>query len=98
MLTIVYLVTITTTTQVPSFCKVYSSLGSDIHNALTQFRTEVLESQFPSPQYSPYKMSTEEDLKFQELMKIDKEKREKAALQMDKKLREQDEYEIIKLY
>ena len=42
---------------VPSFCKQYSLLGSDIHHALHQYRQEVLSGEFPTLDYSPYKMS-----------------------------------------
>jgi hypothetical protein len=86
------------TFQVPSFCKVYSSLGSDIHTALSTFRQEVLEGIFPSPQYSPYKMAEEEKIKFEEMMKKEKSKREANLKDMERKLLEQDEYEIVKLY
>lgn len=84
--------------HVPSFCKRYAKLGEQIHDALVQYRTEVLDGSFPSEQYSPYKMSQNELEKFEKLMAIDAAAREKTAIDIDKKLREADEYEITKLY
>jgi 3-methyl-2-oxobutanoate hydroxymethyltransferase len=85
--------------HVPSFCKQYLQLGKDIHQALLQYKTEVHESEFPSEEsYSPYKMSAEETAKFQELLSTDAINREQSLKQISKKLREQDEYEVVKLY
>jgi hypothetical protein len=74
-------------------------LGKEINSALLEYKNEVQEGIFPDEvKYSPYKMSDEEMKKFQELMEIDARKREAKAKEIDKKLREMDEYEIIKLY
>jgi 3-methyl-2-oxobutanoate hydroxymethyltransferase len=84
--------------HVPSFCKRYLTMGGEIHRALKQYRDDVHSGAFPTAEYSPYKMSEEETLRFEKLMEHDKVKRAKEAEEMAKKLREQDEYETIKLY
>jgi 3-methyl-2-oxobutanoate hydroxymethyltransferase len=84
--------------HVPSFCKRYAKLGEQIHHALVQYRSEVLDGTFPDVEYSPYKMSHEELAKFEKLMAQDAAKREKEAADIAQKLREADEYEITKLY
>jgi Ketopantoate hydroxymethyltransferase len=84
--------------HVPSFCKRYAKLGSEIHKALVEYRTEVADSSFPTEDYSPYKMSEEETNKFLELMRIDETSRLKSSETVAKKLREADEYEVTKLY
>lgn len=84
--------------HVPAFCKRYARLGEQIHESLTQYRTEVLEGTFPSEEYCPYKMSQEEQQKFKKLLSEDEDTREKDAVDIAKKLREADEYEITKLY
>ena len=43
-------------------------------------------------------MSDDEKLKFDEILKRDKAKKETEAKLIEKKLLEQDEYEIVKLY
>jgi hypothetical protein len=53
---------------------------------------------FPTTQYSPYKLSDEEIRKFDQLLEKDAEDREQASKVIDKKKREEDEYEIVKLY
>ena len=40
----------------PSFCKRYSQLGGQINDALLAYRDEVISGEFPSEQYSPYKV------------------------------------------
>lgn len=84
--------------HVPSFCKRYAKLGGEIHAALVQYNTEVKESLFPTEDFSPYKMSDEETEKFNNLMKIDEEIRFKLQANVEKKLRDADEYEVTKLY
>ena len=85
--------------HVPSFCKQYMQLGKGIHEALLQYKNEVHEGVFPDEvRYSPYKMSEEETAKFQELMRVDQGKRDNESKQIDKKLRDMDEYEAVKLY
>jgi len=84
--------------HVPSFCKRYAKLGGEIHNALMQFKQEVHDEQFPSAEYSPYKMSAEEHNKFVELMSLDEKDRVEEGQKIAKKLKEADEYEVVKLY
>jgi 3-methyl-2-oxobutanoate hydroxymethyltransferase len=84
--------------HVPSFCKQYANLGASIHDALIQYKEEVHNGSFPTTQYSPYKMSDEEIRKFDQLLEKDAEDREQASKVIDKKKREEDEYEIVKLY
>lgn len=84
--------------HVPSFCKRYAKLGGEIHTALVQYNTEVKDTSFPADHYSPYKMSDEETNKFNNLMKIDEAVRLTLQENMEKKLREADEYEVTKLY
>lgn len=84
--------------HVPSFCKRYARLGETIHGALMDFKTEVRSAQFPTEDYSPYKMSPEEQAKFDNLMKKDETERTSTADVIDTKLRNADEYEIAKLY
>lgn len=84
--------------HVPSFCKRYAKLGGDIHTAMVQYRTEVIEGTFPTDKFSPYKMSAEETKKFVDLMEVDEALRLKCSEAVAKKLREADEYEVTKLY
>jgi len=84
--------------HVPSFCKRYAMLGKEIHSALLQYRSEVLNGEFPNEEYSPYKMSKEEIDKFTTLLNVDKKERENEAEVIGKKLRDADEYEVTKLY
>ena len=84
--------------HVPSFCKRYAKLGSEIHTALVQYNAEVKDGSFPTENYSPYKMSDEETKKFISLMATDEAARLKLQEGMEKKLREADEYEVSKLY
>ena len=73
-------------------------LGKEIHNALLQYRTEVLNNEFPTEEYSPYKMSKEETDKFLALLNVDKTERDQEGEIIHKKLVDQDEYEVTKLY
>lgn len=84
--------------HVPSFCKQYAKLGPQIHSALLQYKDEVHSGQFPSANYNPYKMSEEEQKKFEELMAQDTQERMEESKVIGKKLREADEYEVTKLY
>ena len=65
---------------------------------MVQYRTEVMDSTFPTEEFSPYKMSIEETKKFVGLMEIDEAVRLKSSEAVAKKLREADEYEVTKLY
>lgn len=84
--------------HVPSFCKQYANLGEQIQSALLQYKHEVQAEAFPTAQYSPYNMSAEELAKFEALLAQDAEARASTSQQVDKKLREADEYEVVKLY
>lgn len=84
--------------HVPSFCKQYANMGEKIHEALLQYKDEVHNAAFPTAQYSPYKMPEEELAKFEELIAIDAPRRAEASKVIDRKLRDADEYETIKLY
>jgi 3-methyl-2-oxobutanoate hydroxymethyltransferase len=84
--------------HVPSFCKRYGQLGQVIHQALVQYKDEVHQQQFPTEQFSPYKMSIEEQEKFQLLMLGDESSRVEESVKIEKKLKDADEYEAIKLY
>ena len=56
---------------VPKFCKKYASVGLHINDGLAQFKREVEDGVFPGNDYSPYKMSEEEQTIFDELMSKD---------------------------
>lgn len=86
------------TKHVPSFCKRYARLGADINEALLRFKSEVHDGSFPTEQYSPYKMSAEEEAKFEKLMAVDQAQRGVEGELVGKKLRDADEYEVTKLY
>ncbi|CAM9307868.1 unnamed protein product [Sphacelaria rigidula] len=82
---------------VPRFCKNYANVGEEVRRGLETFRQEVEQGSFPQEQYSPYKMSAEEEKTFEELLAKDEhERRERLALKK-KTLKEQDEYETIKV-
>lgn len=85
--------------HVPSFCKQYAQLGTQIHTALSAYRDEVRSSEFPQAgQYSPYRMAAEEEQAFLAMLRRDEEMRKKDAEMIGKKLVEADEYEVAKLY
>ena len=41
----------------PKFCKQYGNVGEVVQTALQQYKAEVSNGDFPSQQYSPYKLS-----------------------------------------
>mmetsp|Transcript_12151 Transcript_12151/g.20303 ORF Transcript_12151/g.20303 Transcript_12151/m.20303 type:complete len:269 (+) Transcript_12151:366-1172(+) len=84
--------------HVPSFCKHYATVGENMHNALVNYRNEVHQQQFPSEEYSPYKMSSKEERLFLDMLAADEEDRKEKSVEIKKKLVEADEYEIVKLY
>jgi 3-methyl-2-oxobutanoate hydroxymethyltransferase len=84
--------------HVPSFCKRYAQIGTDIHDALLAYKDEVHASQFPTEEHNPYKMSAEEQDKFKTLLAEDADMRGAEAITIKKKLREADEYEVVRLY
>lgn len=84
--------------HVPSFCKRYAALGTEMHTALVQYKDEVHSQAFPTEEHNPYKMSAEEETKFAELLAVDADSRKTDAVTIKKKLREADEYEVVKLY
>lgn len=84
--------------HVPSFCKRYAKLGAEIHEALLTYKEEVESAAFPSEEFSPYKMSVEERIRFEEMMAADETQRSLEAEKIAKKLKEADEYAVTKLY
>lgn len=42
---------------VPKFCKQYAQVGMLINDALTDYRDDVENGNFPNKQFSPYKMA-----------------------------------------
>lgn len=85
--------------HVPSFCKQYAQLGHYIHSALCQYKEDVYSSSFPTEsEYSPYKMSAEEEEKFLLNLQTDDNDRKEKSVTIVKKLIEADEYEVAKLY
>ena len=53
---------------VPKFCKRYASVGLQINDGLAQFKKEVDDGVFPGAEYSPYVMSPDEVVHFDELL------------------------------
>jgi len=84
--------------HVPSFCKRYAHLGSNIDEALVQYKNEVRAGQFPTDDYSPFKMTKEQQEAFAELMAVDVDSRSLDARRISKKLTEADEYDVANLY
>lgn len=84
--------------HVPSFCKRYAAIGNEIHHALRAYKDEVHAGQFPTEEHNPYKMSDAEKTKFEALLAEDADKRSAESKTIGKKLREADEYEVVKLY
>lgn len=84
--------------HVPSFCKRYAQLGTQMHDALVQYKNEVHGAAFPTEEFNPYKMSAEEQAKFADLLAEDASDRGTESVQIKKKHREADEYEVVKLY
>lgn len=82
---------------VPRFCKNYASVGEEVRRGLERFRQEVEEGSFPQEQYSPYKMSGDEEETFRKLLAKDEHERLERLTTKKRTLKEQDEYETIKL-
>eukprot|EP00586_Coscinodiscus_wailesii_P022875 CAMPEP_0172499360 /NCGR_PEP_ID=MMETSP1066-20121228/126176_1 /TAXON_ID=671091 /ORGANISM="Coscinodiscus wailesii, Strain CCMP2513" /LENGTH=304 /DNA_ID=CAMNT_0013273063 /DNA_START=28 /DNA_END=940 /DNA_ORIENTATION=+ len=82
----------------PKFCKKYADVGNVISRALDEFREDVTGGVFPSEEYSPYKMSEGEKKKLEHLLMADKEERQRSKQEVNKKLLESDEYEVVGLY
>lgn len=85
-------------THVPKFCKVFADVGQQTHLGLTAFRDDIKRGIFPSEEFSPYCMPSEEAAKFQHSLQHDKLHRKRASLEVLKRQLDQDEYEIAKLY
>eukprot|EP00569_Conticribra_weissflogii_P000666 CAMPEP_0171355800 /NCGR_PEP_ID=MMETSP0878-20121228/45405_1 /TAXON_ID=67004 /ORGANISM="Thalassiosira weissflogii, Strain CCMP1336" /LENGTH=448 /DNA_ID=CAMNT_0011861807 /DNA_START=198 /DNA_END=1544 /DNA_ORIENTATION=+ len=83
---------------VPKFCKQYARVGVDINNGLAQFKKEVEDGAFPGDQYSPYVMTKKEKIMFEDLLKVDAEKRRSKHEEAASKLKQSDEYEQLNLY
>jgi len=45
----------------PSFCKTYARVGEEIQRGLEAYRADVFTRQFPSSQYSPYKIKASQE-------------------------------------
>jgi len=84
--------------HVPSFCKRYAAVGSDMHNALLAYKHEVHASDFPTEAFNPYKMSAKEEEAFSKMLSEDAENRKAKSVEIKKKLVDADEYEVVKLY
>jgi 3-methyl-2-oxobutanoate hydroxymethyltransferase len=80
------------------FCKQYAKVGTAIQDGLEEFKREVEGGMFPSAEFSPYKMSEEEEQLFAEMMASDSAMREKKQGEVGKKLKSQDEYDTLNLY
>jgi len=83
---------------VPKFCKMYADIGETIRKGLEEFKREVEAGEFPSEEFSPYKMGKEELEVFNKMMEKDKEERERKRGKTEKDLIDKDEYEVLKLY
>ncbi|CAM9745233.1 unnamed protein product [Chrysoparadoxa australica] len=83
---------------VPKFCKRFANVGEQVNAGLLAYRAEVESGVYPGSAYSPYTMSSKEEHSLAELLAKDElERQEKLALAR-KKLHDQDEYEVTKLY
>ena len=65
---------------------------------MLRYRDEVKSGAFPTDEYSPYRMGDEERIKFEGLLDADSVAREQDGIEVLKRLRDQDEYEAVKLY
>ena len=84
--------------HVPSFCKRYATIGQDIHKALLNYKDEVHNNQYPTEQYNPYKMTKEEQIKFEDYLNINTEEKKMEKDLINNKIKQNDEYEVAKLY
>jgi hypothetical protein len=73
-------------------------VGAQVRRGLEAFRQETEAGQFPTEAYSPYSMSAAEEANFAHLMAHDAQVRREKSELTKKKLKDQDEYEAIKLY
>eukprot|EP00526_Cylindrotheca_closterium_P016873 CAMPEP_0113606284 /NCGR_PEP_ID=MMETSP0017_2-20120614/2773_1 /TAXON_ID=2856 /ORGANISM="Cylindrotheca closterium" /LENGTH=313 /DNA_ID=CAMNT_0000514819 /DNA_START=204 /DNA_END=1145 /DNA_ORIENTATION=- /assembly_acc=CAM_ASM_000147 len=83
---------------VPKFCKKYAQVGLAIQGGLKEFKDDVESGVFPGEDYSPYKMTEEEQAIFERLLQKDAEHRRRQHEIAAKKLSQADEYETLKLY
>jgi hypothetical protein len=65
---------------------------------MLEFKEEVESGAFPGEDYSPYRMSEEEKIVFDELLQKDAEERKRKHEVATEKLTQADEYETLKLY
>jgi hypothetical protein len=65
---------------------------------MLDFKEEVESGAFPGEHYSPYRMSEEEKIIFDELLQKDAEERRRKHEIAAEKLTQADEYETLKLY
>lgn len=83
---------------VPKFCKKYAQVGHMIQEGLQEYKKDVESGNFPGTAYSPFIMSPEEVILFDEMLAKDednfKKNLQKAAQEYDKR----DEYAKLHLY
>lgn len=84
--------------HVPRFCKTYAQLGHETYTALKAYHDETKAGEFPTEEYSPYKMSEKEADKFAKLLAGDETIRRAEGEKTREKLMEADEYGHLKLY
>jgi len=82
----------------PKFCKRYAQVGHHIKKGLEEYRRDVESGAFPGDEFSPYVMTEEERLLFEDLLSKDAEERQKKHNEAAKKLKQADEYEKLSLY
>jgi len=83
---------------VPSFCRKYATVGDTIRRGLDDFKAHVEAGEFPSEEYSPYKMSAEEEAVFMQLVSADASRRKHELEETSMRLKQSDEYETTHLY
>eukprot|EP00633_Aureoumbra_lagunensis_P001844 CAMPEP_0197292950 /NCGR_PEP_ID=MMETSP0890-20130614/25990_1 /TAXON_ID=44058 ORGANISM="Aureoumbra lagunensis, Strain CCMP1510" /NCGR_SAMPLE_ID=MMETSP0890 /ASSEMBLY_ACC=CAM_ASM_000533 /LENGTH=324 /DNA_ID=CAMNT_0042767287 /DNA_START=403 /DNA_END=1377 /DNA_ORIENTATION=- len=83
---------------VPKFCKVFADIGEASRLGLQAFKDEVQAGSFPSADFSPYKMPTQEAAKFRAMLHLDEDIRLSRRRETHKRIIDADEYENIGLY
>jgi 3-methyl-2-oxobutanoate hydroxymethyltransferase len=83
---------------VPKFCKQYAQVGHAITKGLTDFKHEVENGTFPGEKFSPYTMTLEEKVAFDNLLAQDSDERLARLQRTREKLMAADEYERLNLY
>ena len=83
---------------VPKFCKQFADVGESIRTGLSAYKAAVEDGSFPGKEFSPYSMSDSEEKVFLSMMEKDRVERLHKKEEMNKKLKDQDEYEQLQLY